>query len=804
MLIGERIRALRVEHGWSLSQLSQLVHYSKSYLSRVENGSRAPSLELAQLCDQVMGTDGELARLAAAVPPAQDRREPAAATAAAAGSRKRPVPAQLPAAGEMWGRHRELARVEALLAQHHGSAVIAVDGMGGVGKTTFAVSLARRLSPSYPDGTLFADLQAHGPVGAPAMPGDVAAGLLRTLGTAPEDIAVEPAEQTALLRSALAERRVIVVLDDAASAAQVAPLLPGTGGSLVMVTSRRRLMGLSVRHGALRLSLEPLATDEAVLLLRRTLDRRAVPTAQSGSAGPTAAEASGSDGADAVLAAIAQHCAYLPLALQIAAERMAGRGPAFAASLAEELGRAQSRLDVLAIPGEAETAVRSVFAWSYRMLQVEQARAFRLLALHPGAVAGVDAVAALLGESSAVASRLLGELHAAHLVAEVAPGRFRMHDLLREYAMERAEAEESAAALGTSTGRLFAWYLHSAEAAADQLLGQGRHRAPIGPAPKGCEPLRFASTAEALQWCESERVNLLACSRAAHAAGSVVGWQLPYALWGFFFLRYHHHDQLGAGFIARAATTADGGPLAEACAEVVLASARAGLREHTAADGHYRRAVDRFAAAGDAVGEGSVLLGYAMSCMRQGRAAEAAGHVDRALDLFTAEGNTWGTALALSGLGEARLAQGRPGTALAPLAQARELHRAHGSLWLQASAWTLTGTAYRDLGEHTRAEECYRQALELHGRTGMLAGTAQALHQLGTCLSIQGKPQQARRAWLRAWAIYETLGDPREQDVRNCLAGLAPCRVADDGAPGLSNPRRQRATRLHGSPSRRG
>ncbi|MFC5147051.1 ATP-binding protein [Streptomyces aureoversilis] len=797
MLIGERIRALRVEHGWSLAQLSQLVHYSKSYLSRVENGTRAPSLELARLCDQVMGTDGELARLAMAGPQTWEHREPAAP---AAGNRRRPVPAQLPAAGEMWGRHRELAGVEAILAQQHGPAVIAVDGMGGVGKTTFAISLARRLSPHYPDGALFADLQAHGPAGAPVMPGDVATGLLRTLGTAPEDLAVGPAEQTALLRSALAERRVVVILDDAASAAQVAPLLPGAGSSLVLVTSRRRLMGLSVRHGALRLSLEPLATDEAVLLLRRAIGHRTLPTVRSGSV--EAASSTGSGSADSALTAIARHCAYLPLALKITAERLAEQGLAFAASLAEELGRASSRLDVLAIPGEAETAVRSAFAWSYRMLPAEQARAFRLLALHPGVVAGVGAVAALLGESTAVASRMLAELHATHLVTEVAPGRYRMHDLLREYALERAEAEESAAALGTSTERVLAWYLHTAEAAADQLLGQGRHRVPIGPPPKGCEPLRFASTAEALQWCESERVNLLACSRAAGAAGGAMAWQLPYALWGFFFLRYHHHDQLNTGLIARRAATDDGGPLAEACAEVVLASARAGLREHAAADGHYRRAVDRFAAAGDHMGEASVLLGYVMSCLRQGRAAEAAGHVDRALELFTAAGNTWGTALALSGLGEACLAQGRPDAALEPLARANELHCAHGSLWLQASTWTLTGTAYRDLGEHARAEECYRQALALHGRTGMRAGTAQALHQLGVCLSNQGKTQQARRAWLRAWAFYEALGDPRGQDVRTCLAGLAPCRVAGGGSRRLSNPPGGQTTRLHGFRSR--
>ncbi|GGX88208.1 tetratricopeptide repeat protein [Streptomyces hiroshimensis] len=814
MLIGERIRALRTERGWSLAQLSQLVNYSKSYLSRVENGTRAVSPEVARLCDRVMDTDGELTRLVtAAEASALGCREPEARTseartadarteearteeARAAGGPRRPVPAQLPAAGEMWGRDGELARAEALLARHSGPTVLVVDGMGGAGKTTFAVSLARRLGPSYPDGALFTDLQAHGPDGSPAVPGDVAAGLLRALGAAPEDVVVDPAERAALLRSVLAERRVVMVLDDADSALQVAPLLPGTGHSLVLVTSRRRLTGLSVRHDAMRLSLEPLSADEAVLLLRRALDRRAVSPAAVLPA-PLSHEAvpAGSPGGDVVLAAIAHRCAYLPLALRIAAERVADRGEVFAAALAEELGRASSRLDALAVPGEAETAVRPVFACSYRTLPEEQARAFRLLARHPGVVAGVDAVAALLGEPSAVASRLLGELHAAHLVAEVAPGRYRMHDLLREYAGERAEAEESPEILAACTGRVLGWYLHTAEAAADQLLGLGRHRVPLDPLSEGCRPLRFASVTAALEWYEEERVNLLACARAARAAGSAVAWQLPHALWSFSFLRHHHHDQLQAGRIARSAVGAGAGaPLAEACAELVLASAHAGLRQHATADGHYRRSIERFAAAGDHTGEGGVLLGYALSCMRQGRVAEANGHVERALELFTAAGSGWGTAMALIGVGEALLAQGRPRAALAPLSRARELHRTHGSLWLQASSWTLTGTAYRELGEHTSAEDCYRAALELHGRTGMLAGTAQALHQLGICLSLQGRAQQARRAWLRAWAIYEALTDPREQDVRRSLAGLAPCRAAA-GGDGPGQPARSRAGR---------
>ncbi|MFJ8162627.1 tetratricopeptide repeat protein [Streptomyces sp. NPDC096136] len=780
------MRTLRLERGWSLARLSERVHYSKGYLSRVENGSRMPSPELARLCDHTMGTDGELARLLAEAGPPEPAGRPADADgtegAGAPAPPARPVPAQLPAAGRMWGRHGELARCEAFLARQRGPAVIALDGIGGIGKTTFAVSLARSLSRSYPDGALFADLRAHGRAGLPAAAGDIAAGLLRTLGPLTAQAPADPAERTALLRSALAERRVVVLLDDADSVAQVAPLLPAAGSSLFLVTSRIRLTALSVRHGALRLSLDPLATEEAVLLLRRELGRRAVPAAEDGRGAADAAAAS--DGADEVLAVIARRCAHLPLALQIAAERMAEQGPAAAPALAAELGRAGTRLDALALPGEAGAAVRPVFALSYRRLPADQARAFRLLALHPGAVAGVGAAAALLGEGTGTASRLLGELHAAHLLAEVEPGRYRMHDLLREYAGERVEAEETSQARADAVRRTFAWYLHTAEAAGDQLLGDGRHRPPVDPPPERCEPLRFCSTADALEWCETEHVNLLACAGAARTAGSAVAWQLPYSLWPFLFLRHHHLDQLNAGLVARRAADADTGPLAGACAEAVLASARAGLREHRAADVHYRRALELFAAAGDRVGEGAVLLAYAMSCVRQGRVAEAAGHVDRALELFTATGSTWGAASALVGIGEAHLVQGRPEAALAPLSLALELHRAHGSLWMQASTWTLIGTAHRERGDHAPAEDGYRRALELHGRTGMRAGTAHALHQLGSCLDAQGRVPQARRAWLRAWALYDHLGDPRARDLLVRLAALAPCRTAPPDGEG--------------------
>lgn len=762
MSIGEHLRSLRIRRGWSLARLSLQVHYSKSYLSRVENGLRPLTPELAERCDRALDSGDDLARLARDRPRAADPA-PAVPGKARTGS---PVPAQLPAVGRMWGREAEVEHAEAFLAGHSGPAVIAVDGMGGVGKTTFAVALAGGLARSWPEGALFADLGAHGPSGNRVAPEDVATGLLHALGQLPQNVPGDPVERMALVRSMLAERRVIVVLDDATGAAQVAPLLPAVGGSLVIVTGRRRLTALSVRHGALRIALEPLPVDEAVGFLRSALGGRTAPGVRAAALRPGSP-----DDAAATLSAVARYCGCLPLALRIAAEHLAEWGDPFTAAPAGEPDTTGARLDLLAVPGESGTAVRSVFAWSYRALPPDQARAFRLLALHPGAEMGVAAAAAVVGVEAAAAGRLLGELRAANLVMEVRPGRYRMHDLLRDYARECARADESREELAACTARVLAWYLHSAESVADVLLGRGRHRVETVDVPARCVPLRFASLAEALEWCEGERANLKACVEAARTAGSPVTWQLPYALWPFLYLRHHHGDLLTIGTVARAAAEG-GGPLAEACAESVLAAARAGARDHERAGEHYRRTVERFATAGDAVGESAALVAYTISCLHRRRGAEAADHAARAVDLATGAGDAWSTGLALSGLGELRLALGRPEQAVGPLYRAEELHRAHSSLWLQASTWTLIATAHRETGDHRQAETCYRTALDLHERTGMRAGTAHALHQLGIGYRARGLTGQARRTLRRALEIYASLDDPRERAVLECLADI--------------------------------
>ena len=310
-------------------------------------------------------------------------------------------------------------------------------GTAGVGKTALAVRWARRAAAAFPDGQLYVNLRGYDP-GAPVAPGDALAGFLRALGLAGDDIPAGEDERAAAYRSLLDGRRMLVVLDNAASVEQARPLLPGSPTCLVVVTSRDSLAGLVARHGARRLDLDMLPAADAIGLLRTLIGDRV-------DAEPDAA------------AELAGQCARLPLALRVAAELAAASPDSRLAELAGELAGEQRRLDLLDAGGDERTAVRGVFSWSYRHLPAAAARAFRLIGLHPGpdfdayAVAALTAPTALTGATAGSSSRpvtatqakdALALLARAHLVHPAGGGRYGMHDLLRAYARELAAAED--------------------------------------------------------------------------------------------------------------------------------------------------------------------------------------------------------------------------------------------------------------------------------------------------------------------------------------------------------------------------
>ncbi|HEX6356031.1 NB-ARC domain-containing protein [Actinophytocola sp.] len=334
-----------------------------------------------------------------------------------------------------------LARLDESTRLDSSPSMYCVVGLPGVGKTATVVHWAHRNKEHFHDGVLFADLRGFDPAGPPAEPGEVLDGFLASLGLAGAFEGSPLEGRAAAYRTAMSTRRMLVVLDNAADAAQVRPLVPG-GTSTVVVTSRAMLRGLTIREGAVVLDTVPLPVSEAVELLSRVIGAERA-------------------GADQAVEELARRCGYLPLALRIAGERIASGYYTQVADLVEELSNEADVLDVLDTDDET-TALRVVFSVSYRHLTLDQRRAFRILGLAPGVTIGSEAASALVGTSRALARKTLDGLRQANLIDQVVPDRYRMHDLLRIFAIERAEAEEDADERHRALQRVLVWYLGTA------------------------------------------------------------------------------------------------------------------------------------------------------------------------------------------------------------------------------------------------------------------------------------------------------------------------------------------------------
>jgi hypothetical protein len=473
------LRALRrAAGGVSYRQMAVMTHYSAATLARAASGAGLPSLEVTLAYAAACGGDrAEWAdrwdraqtRLMRGTP--EQAAEPAPAGPAwPAAAPATPVPRQLPVPPRLYtGRARELAELDTVWHAHRTGAMVAViAGSAGTGKTALALHWAHRSRDRFPHGQLYLNLHGHdaeGPVTAEQALSRLLQAMDVPAGRMPHGLD----ERAALYRSLLAQRRMFLLLDNAADTEQVRPLLPAGPNNMVIVTSRGHLSGLVARDGAHRITLDVLPDDEATELLRRGIGADRVD--------------------DAVATALARQCANLPLALRIAADRVAGH-PRSAATLVDELSVHTDRLDVL-VTDDDTTAVRTVFSWSYRSLPPDAGRIFRLLGLLPGPDISAAAVAALAGTTLPEARRLLDVLADQHLVEETATGRYRQHDLLRAYAAERGAAEDGAAERAAAVRRLANWYLHTANAAGRPLLPQ-RHGGPVSDVETGVRPPRQA------------------------------------------------------------------------------------------------------------------------------------------------------------------------------------------------------------------------------------------------------------------------------------------------------------------------
>ncbi|MEO3825285.1 tetratricopeptide repeat protein [Actinomadura sp. B10D3] len=676
------------------------------------------------------------------------------------GGTDRAVPRTAPAAprqllapiSNFVGRTVELTALTRLLDESRGAPVVisTISGTAGVGKTALAVHWAHQVRERFPDGHLYVNLRGYDP-GPQMAPGHALDGFLRALNVPAEEIPAEVEEKAGLYRSLLDGRHVLVVLDNAATAEQVRPLLPGSPGCLAVVTSRSRLSGLVARDGAKRISLDPLSPDEAIGLLRQIIGDARV------------------DDDPAATAGLARGCAYLPLALRIAAERVATHPHIGLADLAGDLADEDARLDLLAADEEI-TAVRSVFSWSYQALSPRAARLFRLLGLHAGPDISLQAAAVLADVDPVTARGLLDTLANAHMLEESAPYRYRFHDLLRVYAAERAAVEETSDDREAATRRLLTWYLHTAHAA-DLVLIPHRRRVPLDP--QECAPPVFTTFDHALEWCDAEHANLVAAIRQAAEHGQhVIAWKLPAMLWGFFQLRRHWTDWIATNQIALRSARSIHDRFGEGWALNFISAAYWDLRRYEEAVEHARQALTISREIGDRWLEGSALVCLGTCYNDLGRYAESVECLHPGLVFVREAGEQVCEGTALIGLGNAYRGLGRFDEAVDYYRQALEHFRRIGNRW--GEGWTLhdLAKAYRGQGRLEEAIEHFQRAFAVRCATGERHGQARALLDLGDAQREAGRPEAARDSWRQALAVFEDLRDPQAAETRARMDAL--------------------------------
>ncbi|MBT8227371.1 MAG: tetratricopeptide repeat protein, partial [Dactylosporangium sp.] len=631
-------------------------------------------------------------------------------------------------------------------------AIHAVDGMAGVGKTALAIHAAHRLAGRFPDGQRFVALRAHAPGQTPVDPAAALATLLQADGVAAAQIPASLDSRAGLWRDRMATKRMLLVLDDAADPDHVALLLPAAPGSLVLITSRRKLTTLP---NTVPLPLDTLPPAQA----------RALFTARAGR---------GHDDPRAA-AQITALCGWLPLAVTLAAARLHTHPAWSVTDLATELATTRDRLAELA---SGDLAVAAAFDLSYRDLPAARQRLFRRLGLHPGPDVDPYAVAALDDTSLADARRGLEDLLEHNLMTEPHRGRYRLHDLIAEHARSRA-ADDPPAERDAARDRLLGFYLHTATTAGRYLA---RNTAPAaGAGLAGSPPAEVptvASPEQAADWLAREQPNLVATAGWAathHRAQATIA--IPAAL-------HEHLHARGPWSLARdlhrtaltAARHANDRP-AQASTLANLADIQRLTGDHAAAATSAGRALDLSCGLGDRVGQANALtiLGW-VQCATGGYAA-AATSAGRALDLSCGLGDRLGQAKAHYTLGYVQCATGGYAAAAASAGRALDLSCELGNRLGQANALTTLGQVRHATGDHAAASTSLGQALDLFREAADRDGEAETLNHIGELLLTSATPAAAQRRFTAALGIARTIGTAAHE--ARALEGIGTCARRD-------------------------
>jgi DNA-binding SARP family transcriptional activator len=730
-----------------------------------------PGPELQRLYQQILTADtaspprtGKAAtgppRPTAEAEPAAEPPGPSAGHAAngvhhraSAGPPSRRAPAQLPAdVADFTGRQSDVAELcgivsEARRRESPAVAVAVVAGAPGLGKTALAIHAAHALRRDFPDGQLYASL--HGGSEQPVPPDEVLARFLRDLGVDGARVPVDAEERAAMYRTRLAERQMLIVLDDARDAAQVRPLLPGTGSCAVIVTSRHRLADLA---GSRLIDLDVLDDADAAELFTRIVGAERV------GAEPEAVRD--------VLAI----CAGLPLAIRIAGARLAARRGWSVRTLAKRLADQRRRMDELTA---GDLAVRACFQVSFDTLPhrvsrdgADPAHVFRMLGVWQGPSIGLSAATALIGGPADSIADALELLVDAHLLESPVPDRYQFHALLRAYAADRAQADEPPQPAEDAVRRILGWYLRTADAAAG-VVAPYRERVPLDAAEPGTEPLVFGSAEQALGWCEQERANLVTAARQAASADlHDVAWKLPIATAVCFDRHGYRPEWLTTQRIALTSVRELGDRRGEAWVLNNIGMVLGQQHENDAA-GYFEQALAILRETGDRRDLARTTNNLAFCYLILGRHEEAVDALRDALQLQRELGRRYGEGVALCNLAEAYVELGRDAEAIACAQQALIIVREVGSLRYEGYALYNLGRAHLKLGHGGEAAGLFEQSLDVHRAAGDRYGEAQVLQHIGDAHALAGRLAEARSALARARSLFEAL----EEDGR--AAGLS-------------------------------
>ncbi len=638
------------------------------------------------------------------------------------------------------GRDDELAMLDADARLDTDVAVCTISGPPGVGKTALAVHWAHRASARFPDGQLFVDLRGNGP-GAPLRPIEALTSLLLGLGLPAEHI---PGDETAAIgryRCALTGKRVLVVLDNVAGADQVRPLLPPDPGCLALVTSRDRLTGLTAVDGARPIGLTSLSVTTAVELLRRVLGEDRV-----------AADTAG-------LTDLAVACGRLPLALRIAAAQLREQPEVTLVDYVADL-RKGGALEVLEIPGDESAAVRPALARSYERLGGQAARLFRLLGLIPGPDFSTDCAAALSGDEIGTAARVLERLVTSHLVERSEPDRFGLHDLLREFAVDRVAVEESGQARSAAVGRLFEYLVDRAEAATRQAFPATPL---LQPTPTTSETA-FRDRAAALFWLDIELPSLVAIALNARPTGHpTLAARLADSLRNYFWYRHdytHWHETAEAGL---AASTETGDLRGQAASAMSLGMSELSVSRYAEAIDYLRQAIQISRSLGWPEAEAAALNGAGIAYSELGDLSHAIESYRRAMVVNGELGRTTGRGNNLGNLGLLQLRIGQFRAAAEHLAEAVDIHRRSGGGANYAIFADGLGQAQRFLGRFDEAQLHFETALQAIREFEDIDGETQVLSNLSSLYHDLGRHDQACTYADMAFRLIPAVHDP---DVR--------------------------------------